>query len=85
MALSASDFRTTHSDSGKQLLTADETETDALSLYCMRKHSRRFMPGSYYDLELKGKQPRRLLASMSGDGRLLAALPQPRTQQQATE
>ena len=52
----------------EKLLEAEDTGTDVLSLYVMRKHSRRFMPGSHYDLELRGKQPRRLLASMNSDG-----------------
>ena len=52
----------------ERLLESEDMGTDALSLYVMRKHSRRFQPGSHYDLELRGKQPRRLLASMNSDG-----------------
>jgi hypothetical protein len=57
------------------LLEAGDTGTDGLSLYVMRKHSRRFQPGSHYDLELRGKQPRRLLASMNSEGLLPALAP----------
>ena len=66
----------------ERLLESEDTGSDALvalSAYVMRKHSRRYQPGSHYDLELRGKQPRRLLASVSSEG-LLPALP-PRTTQ----
>ena len=59
----------------ERLLEAEDTGTDGLSLYVMRKHSRRFQPGSHYDLELRGKQPRRLLASMNSEGLLPALAP----------
>ena len=59
----------------ERLLEAEDSGTDALSVYVMRKHSRRFMPGSHHDLELRGKQPRRLLSSMSSEGLLPAPEP----------
>ena len=57
--------------------------TDPLALYIMRKYSRRFMPGSHYDLELRGmqtpvRQPpgstARLLGSIRSEG-LLPQMP----------
>lgn len=62
----------------ERLVEAEEdTAMDPLSLYIMRKHSRRFLPGSYYDLELKDKQKhRRVLGSINSEaGGLLAQTP----------
>ena len=59
----------------EQLLEAEDAGEDALSVYIMRKHSRRFMPGSHYDLQLRGTQPCRLFSSVGGEG-LLPAHPE---------
>ena len=53
----------------KDQLQASADATDPLSVYIMRKHSRRFLPGSQYHLELAQTQRPvgRLLGSISPD------------------